>query len=457
MLWTAVGVSNISFILPTLQAEWGLSTRQQGWLASVTVIGMMVGSVLAGRLSDRIGRRSTLALTLLWQGIFSTLSAFSTGYPVLLGLRLLAGLGWGAIPPVASTLVSEFLPARSRGKILVMLNAFWGLGSAVAALAGYGMVGNYGWRPVLLVSGFSILCVPLVQWMLPESLRFLLGKGRLVEAQQTLARIRIQPDPAAAAAATAAATATTAAAAAPPATVSATSLATAYPPAAGQSYARTSLPAVAHPPGSPAGNNGVPVHPWTAPYLGRTASLWLLWFAFNFTFQGVFIWLPSILLAGGNSLSRSFLFSLVISLGQVPGAILAALLADRFSRRVGLALVIAFWSAAVFLFGLSANPASVLFWGFLLAIGNGAAWGMGYPFTTEQYPTRMRGAATGWATGFGRLGGIIAPLVVGSLIQAGAGNAAIFSLLAAVPLLSSLVLLGLRQETTGRALEEISS
>jgi len=420
MLWTAVGVSNISFILPALQSEWGLSTSQQGAIASVTVAGMMAGSVLAGRLSDRVGRRRTLVLALLGQGIAATFSAFSPSYPILLGLRLLAGLGLGAIPPVASTLVSEYLPARSRGRILVLINGFWGLGSAVAALAGYALVGTHGWRPVLLVSGLSILSVPLVRWMLPESLRFLLSQGRVVEAEQTISQVHVQPDPKALQDAGAA--------------------------------ART----ISHPPVMAGDGSGDSIHPWASPYLGRTAALWVLWFAFNFTFQGVFIWLPSILLAEGGSLSRSFLFALVISLAQVPGAVLAALLADRISRRLGLGLTIAFWSASVFLFGLSANPASVLFWGFLLAVGNGAAWGMAYPFTTELYPTRMRGAATGWATGFGRLGGTIAPLVVGALMQADAGNVAIFSLLAVVPLLSSLVLVGLRQETTGRALEEIS-
>jgi putative MFS transporter len=89
-------------------------------------------------------------------------------------------------------------------------------------------------------------------------------------------------------------------------------------------------------------------------------------------------------------------------------------------------------------------------------MGNGAAWGLAYPFTTELYPTRMRGAATGWATGFGRIGGIVAPLVVGALIAARSGNALIFSLLGAAPALATLSLAGLRQSTTGRTLEEIS-
>ncbi|HEX9012154.1 MAG TPA: MFS transporter, partial [Anaerolineaceae bacterium] len=195
---------------------------------------------------------------------------------------------------------------------------------------------------------------------------------------------------------------------------------------------------------------------WVQPYLGRTITLWVLWFALNFTFQGVFVWLPTLLIAGGNSLSRAYLLALVISLGQVPGTLLAAFLADRVSRRLSIAAFLVLWGISVFLFGLSAGPASLLFWGFLLAIWNGAAWGVAYPFTTELYPTRIRGAATGWASGFGRTGGILAPWLVGVLIQASSGSAVIFALLGAVPALTSLALAGLRQDTTGRALEEIS-
>jgi putative MFS transporter len=119
-------------------------------------------------------------------------------------------------------------------------------------------------------------------------------------------------------------------------------------------------------------------------------------------------------------------------------------------------LFLLFWSAVTFLFGFASSTAAVLVLGISMAVGNGAAWGMAYPFTTELYPTAIRGAATGWATGFGRAGGMVAPLAVGFLIQAGAGPVWIFGLLAAAPALCILVLFGLNKETTGRALEEIS-
>jgi MFS transporter, putative metabolite:H+ symporter len=329
-MWAGLGVSTVGFILPALRADWGLSSGQQGLVASAGLVGMMAGAILAGGLSDRIGRRTTLALDMIWLGVFSVLGALAGNYPVLLVLRLLTGFGLGAVLPLASTLVSEYSPIRYRGSLLVLLNGFWGLGGGLAALVGYELVGQYGWRPALFFSGLSILSAPMVWWLIPESMRFLIGHGKLEDALATAHHIDIRPD-------------------------------------------QTGVPYVRQPtqPMVPAGPQD---RPWSPAYLGRTASLWLLWFALNFTFQGVFVWLPSLLIAGGSSLSQSYLLSLAISLGQVPGTLLAALLADRASRRLTMSLTMVFWGIAVVLFGFGASPAWVLVWGCLLALGNGAAW-----------------------------------------------------------------------------------
>jgi putative MFS transporter len=411
-MWAGLGVSTIGFVIPALRTDWGLSSSQAGLVASAGLVGMMLGAILAGSLSDRIGRRTTLALDMLWLGLFSALSSLASSYPVLLGLRFLAGLGLGAVLPVASTLVSEYSPVRYRGAMLTLLNAFWGLGGGLAALVGYLLVGEYGWRPALLFTGLAVLSAPLVWWLLPESMRFLIGRGRLEDALATAHHIQVPLDP--------------------QHSLNPPTVPVRPPPARAREW------------------------PWSHPYLGRTASLWLLWFALNFTFQGVFVWLPSLLMAAGNSLAQSSLFSIFINLGQVPGTLLAAFLADRFNRRGTLAAFLVFWAGALVTFGFSAGSAAILIWGFLLASGNGASWGLAYPLTTEFYPTRMRGAATGWATGFGRAGGILAPLVVGYLIQTGVPNPLIFALLGASPLLATLGLIGLRQSTTGRTLEEIA-
>ncbi len=407
-IWAAFGVSIVGFLLPDLKAEWGISSSQQGLVASAGLIGMMLGAVLAGWLADRIGRRKTILMTMLWIGCFSVLAALAWSYPALLGLRFLTGFGLGAVLPVGSTLVSEYSPTKYRGRLVVLLNGFWGLGSILASLVGYWLAAEHGWRLPLLFGALSITAAPLAYFFLPESLRFLLSKGRLEEAKRIAAQVSGAP-------------------------------------VEGESLG---LPVQAQ--------EKPKVAPWSKAYRMRTLSLWVLWFTLNFTFQGAFIWLPSILVSNGYSTARSFFFVLIISIGQIPGALAAAGLADLASRRLTLGLFVLAWGLGVALLGFAGSSTMILVSGLIFAVANGAVFGLAYPVTTELYPTRMRATATGWASGMGRVGGILAPLGVGWLVQAGLGTAGIFSLLALAPVAALLAVAGLRQETTGRTLEEIT-
>jgi putative MFS transporter len=417
-IWAAFGVTIIGFLIPDMRQEWTLSSSQVSLVASITLLGMMVGSVIAGRVADRIGRRITLTWISVYLAVTAAASAVSWSFSVMLVLRLLYGIGLGAVLPVASTLISEYSPARYRGRLTVLLNGFWGIGQVLSAMAGFWIVPYFGWRLPLVLAAVGILAVPLNLLYLPESLRFLLSHKQLATAQRVASQIDTGEG---------------------------------NRPFGSAQKTPASVP-------SPAKKQLDPSESiWSRLYRQRTLALWLMWFALNFTFQGVFIWLPSILVASGNSMAQSSLFTLVITIGYLPGTLVAAYLADSASRRFSLAVFMIAWGLFAVAFGFSHAPAATLILGFLVATGNGAAWGMAYPVTTELYPTRMRAAATGWASGFGRIGGIIAPFVVGLMIQWGAGNVAIFALLGIVPAITTLVLFGLSQQTTGRALEEITS
>lgn len=413
-LLAAYGVTIIGFLLPALRTEWQVSASELGLVASAGMLGMLIGSVLAGTLSDRLGRRNTLSWTLLYLGLVFGLSAAAWNYQALLILRLLTGVGLGAILPVSSTLISEFSPTRNRGALSVMMNACWGLGGTLAALAGYSLVLKFGWRPAMFIGSVSLLISPLVRFLLPESVRFLLSKGRIEQAQKEFARLHLQP-------------------------------------------AGPALPSLS--PNSPAPDRadlkktGI----WSDSYGRITFSLWLMWIALNFLYQGAFIWLPTLLASAETSESHSFLMTLIISLGQLPGTLMIAFLVDRFSRRKLIILSLGLLSIVALLFGLSQGDAWVLIMGFLLMVFNGMAWGIAYPFSAELYPTRMRGKATGWANGIGRLGGVIAPLAVGWVVQAGGSLGQVFGMLACAPFLTALVLSSIKIETTARSLEEISS
>ncbi len=124
----AMDVGLISFIIAALTAQWGISKGEAGWIASVGFIGMAIGASVGGLLADRLGRRHVFALTLLVYGIATGASALVGGLVTLLVLRFFVGLGLGAELPVASTYVGEFAPRRIRGRLIVILEAFWAIG-----------------------------------------------------------------------------------------------------------------------------------------------------------------------------------------------------------------------------------------------------------------------------------------------------------------------------------------
>jgi len=418
-LWAAYSVTIIGFLLPSLQEAWGIRSGLSGLLGGSGMLGMAVGSVAGGRLADRIGRRKLIEIAATWMGAFLLLSAFSWNFSSLLFFRLLTGIGAGAAMPVTGTLSAEYSPSHYRGRLFVLINGFWGLGGILAAALGYFLLPDFSWRYLLGVGGLAVFMAPLIHRLLPESIRFLIEQNRfdavLAEIRRTglfddgeLAE-RVSPDDT---------------------TVT-------------QKQPRVSIRTVKH------------TSIWGRPYFQRTFSLWVMWFTSNFIYQGVFIWLPSILVIGGNTLQKSLLFSLVINLGAIPATFIVAYLADRIDRRILLIIFLIMYSFSTLLFGFLGNPSSVLVWGFVLALSNAAIWGLAYPFTSELYPTQLRGTASGWSSGFGRFGGMLAPLVVGILLQWGVQTPILFAILAAAPAIAVLVLLKLKVTMTGRGLEEL--
>ncbi|WP_188037730.1 MFS transporter, partial [Actinotalea sp. JY-7885] len=184
----AMDVGLISFVIAALRVQWELSPGQMSWIASVGFVGMALGASLGGLLADRVGRRQVFALTLLVYGLATGASALAWSVGSLMALRFVVGLGLGAELPVASTLVSEFAPARIRGRLVVLLEAFWAVGWILAAVIGYLVVqsGDDGWRWGLAIGAVPALYAIVVRRGLPESVRFLERAGRGAEAERVV-------------------------------------------------------------------------------------------------------------------------------------------------------------------------------------------------------------------------------------------------------------------------------
>src|SRR3954464_5867064 len=152
----AMDVGLISFVMAALAVQWELSSTQLSWIASIGFAGMALGATLGGLLADRFGRRPVFAGTLLVFGLATGAAALSWSVGALLAFRFLIGLGLGAELPVASTLVSEFPPARGRGRVGGLVEAFWAIGWTLSALIGYFVVprSDSGWRWALALGAF---------------------------------------------------------------------------------------------------------------------------------------------------------------------------------------------------------------------------------------------------------------------------------------------------------------
>lgn len=413
----AMDVGLISFIIAALIQEWGISSGEAGLIASIGFVGMAIGASFGGLLADRLGRRQVFAITLLIYGLATGASALAGGVAVLLVLRFFVGLGLGAELPVASTYVSEFAPARIRGRIIVILEAFWAVGWTASALIGYFVVpaSENGWRWALALGAVPAVWALVVRWTLPESPRWLSSRGRSAEAEKIVAGLE-----------------------------SSAGL------APGEMDPETHVPAAAAPALPSSGSRIAAI--WSPELRRRTLAIWTVWFCVNFAYYGAFIWIPSILVDAGFSLVRSFGFTLIITLAQLPGYAVAAWLIEVWGRRLTLSVFLVGSAASAVMFGTVHTEGAIIAAGMALSFFNLGAWGALYAVTPEIYPTSLRGTGAGWAAGFGRIASIIAPLLVPVMLAAG-GSGLTFAVFAVFFVIAAAATWGL-VDRKGEALDD---
>ena len=410
-MFDAMDTGLISFILTTMADEWQMSAAQKGWVVSITFVGMAIGAVFAGGLADRIGRRTVFAMTLLIYSLATALCAFAPNLTWLLLFRFIVGLGLGGQLPVAVTLVSEYIPAHVRGRFIVLLESFWGLGWLVAALMSYFVIPNYGWHIAFLLGGLPALYVFMILKKVPESVPYLINRGRIAEAHALVQKLERQ--------------------------------------CGVEVIEQIEVKAVAD-------KQSVSFRQlWSGPLARRSLMLWLIWFGIVYSYYGIFTWLPSLLVKQGYSIVQSFEYVLIMILAQLPGYMVAAWLVEKLGRKPTLAGFIALCAMAAYFFGQANSVNMIMFWGCLMSFFNLGAWGVLYTYTPEQYPTNIRAFGSGWASAIGRMGGIVAPLVVTHMMVMNNGFSHIFIMFTVVLLSVALVIVLLGEETQGKTLESI--
>jgi putative MFS transporter len=397
----AMEVLLIAFAMPAMAAEWSLTVFQKSLLATAIFVGMLIGALVWGRLSDRIGRRIGFVLTIAFYSLFGFLSAFAPSFGCFLVLRILTGFGVGGALPVDYGMFSEYLPTKNRGRRLVYLEAFWALGTVFAAGIAWLIVPRFGWRPLFAFSALPGFLLFAVRNGVPESPRYLFVKGKIAEARAVLERV---------------------------AAVNGTSLPAGEltrPGASGSDEAKGSRAADLF-----------------APRLRRTTVLlWLVWFMISLGYYGAFTWLPSWFHSKGFSLPAVYPNAFIMALAQIPGYFSAAWLIERWGRRRTMGVYLLASGAFAWLFALAATPLAVMLTAILLSFFALGAWGAVYAYTPEAYPTSIRTTGIGAASGMTRIAGAIAPSI-GALVT-GASLAlplAVFAIAYAIAGASALLL-----------------
>jgi len=413
--WMFDGMDTIllSLVLPVLAVGWQLSPTQVGLVGTVDRFGALCGAALAGLLADRYGRRALFQATLLIYSLGTGLLALTANLSSFLFIRFFVGMGLGGELPVVATLVAEWVPARQRGRLLVLLSSFWSYGWILAALMGFLIIPSFGWQAAFLVGALPALYVLVLRRGVPESPRYLMTTGRRKEAIEVLQRMGVKEE-----------------------ILDVNSSAS-----LDSNMSRSSAKLLFAP-----------------LYLRQTILVWILWFSLFFTFYGIFIWLPSLLLARGLGLVRSLEYILLMSLAQLPGYFLTGYLADRAGRRWTFVALMLLSAISAGIFGMTVEPAQVLFWGLLLNFFYSGTYALAYAYTAEVYGTAVRATGTGWATAFGRAGAAIAPLTVGLLLESvpGApGQALVFYLMVGFFILAAISMAVLAVETKDRSLESL--
>jgi len=402
----------ISFVLPKLMATWKLSTTQVGYIGSMGLVGMALGAMLAGTVADYIGRKKVFAATLIIYSLGTGACGLSWNFESLLFFRFLVGFGLGGQLPVAVTLMSEYAPTKDRGRLIVLLESAWAFGWLAASIISYLVIPKYGWEIAFYIGAIPALYVFYLWRIVPESALFLMRKGKVDEAHGIVSKIEkelgVKPGPR-------------------------PSRAYIETAASGEGFSIAQL--------------------FNATYLKRTVCLWILWFGIVFSYYGIFLWLPTILVQAGHDMVKSFGFVLWMTVAQIPGYFVAAVLVDRIGRKPTMAGFLLLCAFTAYMFGNATTSFEIYLWGCLMSFSNLGAWGVLYTYSPELYPTEARSTGVGMAAAFGRIGGILAPMVVGSMLTGPDKMPLIFMMFTAVLVIVAINMIVLGEETKQKALD----
>lgn len=394
---------SMAFTSSAVVEEFGLSGAQLGWLLSSALIGMGIGSIVLAPLADRYGRKKLILVALSIDLLGLIMSAMADSYSDLLLWRIVTGIGVGGILACVTVVVSEFSNLRFRGLAMSIYSAGYGLGASLCGVLAAQLIPDYGWRSIFTIgAALTVVAILATIIVLPESVHHHRARGEEDEVRAIAHRI------------------------------GKTEEFTVSPPAADAPKQRLS-------------------EILSGKYLATTIKLWiafsLITAGFNFANQ----WTPRLLTEYGLSAQQGILGGIMLSFGGTIGSLIYGGLTTRIDAR-RLLIVFSLLSAVVLVTFILAASMPMMMFATGVAVGmllNGCVTGM-YTITPQAYPSALRATGVGTALGVARSGAVLAPIIVGYLLDAGWSPVALYASAAIVVAAAAAALIGVREYSEQR-------
>jgi putative MFS transporter len=409
--------------LPSLSTQYHLSSFLTGTLTAASTFGLVIAIIPAGRLADHIGRKKVLIMGTAWYAFFTLLCGFAPNITTLIVLRLISGLGMGAVFPIPYAMASELTSRHIRGAMAAFLDSFLSFGYFLSPLLALLLIPHLGldtgWRILFYIGGIPLLFVPILYKWFPESPRWLQIKGREDEADRIVSYLENAIEQ------------------------------RSGKPLPEPEISETSLHEQA--------NGNVPHTRFQREYIRRTVMMCVIFACIFIIFYAVQTYTPTVLIKQGYGVGNSFLLTTIIVIASIPGKYAAGYAVEHWGRKPTLIWFSAIAAISAVGFGFAHSAVIAIIFGCLMSF-----FGIGVDpvvkiYGAEQYPTRIRETGVSIFEGVGRLfSGVLAPYMM-AYILTNFNVAGSYVFIAVVAIIGVGVVALLGTETRGESLEKVSN
>lgn len=410
----------IAFVMPVLMGLWHLSASKAGLLVSAGYVGQTIGALLFSMAAERFGRVRALRWLLAVLAIGSLASAYAPGYLIFILLRFFQGIGLGGESPVSATYMNEVCPAKLRGRLIFVLQSSFAVGNLIAAIVAVRLIPAYGWQVMFLIGALPLVLAAVLPYIVPESPRWLVTKGRLREAETIVEHIE------------------------------------------------QTLPAEAYERLQPVRADTIDArsrhHTFATLFrhglAKRTFAVWSMACCASLTTYGILVWLPSLYRSVYHlPLDVSLRYGMVSMIATVLGTLIGIVAIDWLGRKKTFSLAFLGAALPMSLLAFSGTHATAV----QVAIFSSVSVAMiaivqcgVYVYAPEVYPTSIRARGAGAASAWTRIASVVGPVIIGGLLTHSSIEA-VFGYFAVVSLVGAFVITWFAPETVGRTLDDISA